>query len=250
MMYPSQKTPQVPSIKRIEWNGLKSGDFIVITRSFKTTTYHFFGKVSLLEKLRNCHMLHFKIWECWYDGASGRECWWQEIESVTKKRRQRGSAISVISTCWKKPKGSIVCAWDPTIAMGPSFLKTRRGRHSNPSDSTQAHLGLPPSAQDIDDILREKAQQRQAYAAHRFVFQASRDELSEALLCIGLTREVNEWEFKTMRRKLMMKWHPDREFVFIENGGTPIQFRKKSSTIIAAIAKVQHSLFPITVLLN
>jgi len=241
-MYPDIKKPQIAFNRRKPvWNDLRKDTYVVVTRVIQDIKYHFFGQVDWVEKLRNCHMLHFYVWECWRDGADGRELTQSRIDSLTN------SYVLPAEVRWKKTKGSDLRRWDPTVKMA-GYTLPNPGRYGNkmPSYQTLERLNLiAPEVDELDELLNKKAQQRAAYAAHRGRLQEARTELGRALAYLELSDEPTAIEFKRARQKVMLKWHPDMAVHF---SGTSEDFNQGMIIAVAAISFVEQKMFPRDVL--
>lgn len=247
MEYPQLKKNQIPAPSiELEWNKLDAQQYVVISREVYGSIRHFFGQVTSLEKLRNCHMLHFQVWECWSDGVDGYE---YSDKQVNDYAGARGRDVPV-PVSWKKPKGSVVRTWDPNIQIGyvgPAHA-TRANSYGSPgqrmpSDRTAEIMGVSMGSA-LDDMLKERANKRQSYVAARSLMKVFRDEMSEAFELLGLTYNSTLDDFKKVQRSVMKEWHPDREAIFVKAGGSVEQFRIESNKWTQALAKVKNALIP------
>lgn len=248
MNYPSSKLQQVSLMSRpLEWNKLTTSEYVVISREKNGVVNHFFGQVESLEKLRNCHMLNFKVWEAWSDGTNG-------YEHTAEQLNLLASGIHGISVpckvSWKKPKGVEIRTWDPFNQTGyvPSHPLSKSYSYRTvassrmPSELTYERVGNPTGS-ELDDRLKARAAKRQVYVAARGLLQAFRDELTEALTLLGLTYESTPNEVKLVQRRVMKDWHPDREALYCRNtGASPDHFKAESSKWMAALARVKNAL--------
>lgn len=250
MQYPDFKRHQIlaPNTE-LDWNKLGVRDFVVVSKDVNGSVRHFFGQVDWVEKLRNCHMLHIDVWECWSDGADGYE--FNDTQLNEFATGVRGSDVPCKSK-WKKPKGAVVRAWDPNNQRGyiPQTHTSRLNRYGSaprkmPSDRTAEAVGTPTGS-DLDEKLRSRAGKRQAYVAARALMTVFRGELEESLTMLGMTLESTPEEFKRTQRTVMKQWHPDREAVYVASGGKLAEFKRESTRWMAALAKVKNSLFAVT----
>lgn len=245
MSYPKSKSGQVnPRSLELEWNTLQPANFVVITREIRGGTHHFFGRVESVEKLRNCHMLNFEVWECWGASLDGLEEDMSRIASIIDpEKRHRGNWP--INARWKKGKGNTIRAWDPYVIPGPHPNRHmgRYGHSAFPSDRTAEKLVRLKEMDKLDEELKGRAASRAAYAASRKLMQDRRDSLTHALQLTGLEYESTKDDFKRAQRSLMLKWHPDKEVYFTQGGGSKAEFQKQSQKYMGALAYVRTSLF-------
>ena len=60
------------------------------------------------------------------------------------------------------------------------------------------------------DAKAKLAEERKAYAKARRALQQAREVENNSFTILGLTEDVTEKEFKQVRKKIMLQWHPDR----------------------------------------
>lgn len=63
-----------------------------------------------------------------------------------------------------------------------------------------------------EDARKRLAEQRRAYAQARRALQVARQEGDEHFSILGITREVTAEQFKVIKKKVMLQWHPDKKF--------------------------------------
>lgn len=243
--YNKRKYKQIPlrAADSLVWNDLTGGSFVVVTRTVKKEVYHYYGEITQMEKLRNCFMMHLKVWEIWRDGTDGRELnihdWNDLLPSVRGGRGARNyRGLTNSEARWKKQGAGTVRPWDPTKAMTGTTTS-----YNLPSKKTFERFQKEAQDREINEKLRARARNRQAHVKARSLMNTRRDALADALSRTGLTFESSFAEFKRARRDLMIDWHPDKEQVFIANGGTKAEFDRQSKLVLHALSQVQHSLF-------
>lgn len=249
MEYPKLKRHQItaPTIE-LDWNKLGARDFVVVSKEHHGSVRHFFGQVDWVEKLRNCHMLHIDVWEVWGDGEDAYEYNAHQVNEFSTGDR---SDVLPAKANWKKPKGTVVRVWNPANQTGYKDRnhvdrKPRYGGLANamPSDKTFERMGNPVDDNDLDSKLKARAGKRTAYVAARNLMRVFRDEMSEAFEMLGLTYDSTLDDFKKVQRTVMKQWHPDKEPVFVSNGGSTATFKVESDKWMAALSRVKHALTP------
>lgn len=84
-----------------------------------------------------------------------------------------------------------------------------------------------------------QAQRRKAYAHQRRMLYYARKAQSDSFSVLGITPKVSGDEFKAIKRKMMMQYHPDRK---VQSTLSEAEFDKKSKQVTDAIAYVENYL--------
>lgn len=261
MRIPSYKALQVNiKTKPLVWNDVAVDTYVAVAREVRGQNYIFFGKVTQMERLRNCVMMHLDIFEG-YNEDTGDELDKYELLQVCDPDpnagyRRRNYSVPVR---WKKKRGSVVRTWNPKKDNGihPSRPKDQRGKRYNygrynsdnwPSKKSADHFGISwetdKAERERQKRLREKARQRKAYAQHRKLMQQGRGQLADALQLTGLDYESTKADFKRAQRTIMLQWHPDRQAIFVKEGkGSVQEFQAASGKYMAALSFLSSNLF-------
>jgi hypothetical protein len=248
MPVPPNLVPAVDVSVKYDWNSLVAGQYICVERVDRNNNLYILGRVDRLERLRNCHMLHMEVEKAFDD--LGFELSRYQFQRLFPQAQRHSYPFRVE---WKKPKNASVFHWAsavPITQAGAGGTSTRSSRRQQRSQPNYAYTPPPPPpvdaptvdrlAPDLDDLLKKRAEQRRAHAQHRALLQEARMGVGDALRLLGLTYESGFAEFKTVRRKLMLEFHPDLEtqHVLVNGETAREEFRERSRKIVEALALV------------
>lgn len=86
------------------------------------------------------------------------------------------------------------------------------------------------------DARAKLAEERRAYAKARRSLQQAREVEVNSFTILGINENVTEQEFKAIRKKFMLKWHPDRVH---SSGMSQEEFERESKKYTDALSWVQ-----------
>lgn len=187
---------------------LSVGDVIVCQRG---SAAYFFGSVDFITHDLNGHVKKVRI--------RVRRYFHQQFEILPPKR-------PLFKDVEQSPKTSFMTWLMPGV-------NTASGKSAPTASSFK-------SADEASAAAQARRQARKAYVGARIMLQQGRDQLSETLQLLGLDSGVTLEEFKKVRREVMIKWHPDRERMFITNGGMVSTFKAESEKFITALAFIEN----------
>lgn len=208
---PKYLLDEIDLTRKLEWNDVPVGASVVVIREEIANVYHkkvkntfYMGKISQMERLRNCVMLNL--------GGGYR---FEEGGINTNPQRDYQTHR------WKKAPGSAVYAWNETLV------------NSRPGRMSQAKF------KGIFSNLDANAEKRRTYVHHRNVLGEARHRVETCFSILGMTTDASVEDFKSVRRSIMVDWHPDRLAVFLHKGkGTAEDFYKNSKKMTDALAEV------------
>lgn len=146
----------------------------------------------------------------------------------------RGSEVWVGSTALIKKPHKYVLYVDVKEYHKDGTLRTKfqpRVVQFGNSADTQVYRLANKTQEDT-----QRAEARQAYSQARSMMQDARSEMDKNLRLLGAKESISKPEFKELRKKFLMAFHPDRKQVYIDQGGSPEKFDKASEAITNALS--------------
>lgn len=85
------------------------------------------------------------------------------------------------------------------------------------------------------DTRKRLAEERRAYAQARRALSEARQKDDEHFLLLGVSRDISKQEFRLLKKKIMLKWHPDKK---CNSELAPEEFDEKSKKFMDALSYV------------
>lgn len=86
-----------------------------------------------------------------------------------------------------------------------------------------------------DDARKKLAEERRAYAQARKALSEARQKDDEYFLLLGVSRDITQQEFRVLKKKVMLKWHPDKKG---NSGLSSEEFDERSKKFTDALSYV------------
>lgn len=212
-MFPPSRVSEIGVELQWHEDDLKPGTMVVVERGTTVS----FAEVRGVDKKRNCRLLLLDVESSYYSDSGTKISSWRVDRYPS----------------WKKLKGSKVYRW----------ITLRHPQYAPPDPELLKKLEEEKRLEEErkrkeEEERRVRAESRRLYKDQRRLLQLRRHSMSDCFTMVGLTMNSSEVEYKEVRKKVMLRWHPDR-LAFRPAGMTEEQYLAESKKHTDALAEVR-----------